>query len=307
MDPPYLYLRGGQSPPACPTSRWVHACAEGIALVHPCRSPSPGRSWESLPKATRKEEGDGPRCVPPGVQHCVLARCSHQTSRGTHQGQSMLRSRLEQRMGTSRYLPLTQFVPNLQWLPATTAALPPWHYRRWYGPGTAVDIIARCSHRAARRHAENPYVPLTQFVPNLQWLPATTAALPPWHYRRWYGPGTAVDSIGFSACLRAASLCPAPVLGVTAEGNEEGLGRWPTLCTPGCAALRPGPLLPSNIQRYPSGSINAEAAPRAEDGNISLCTVDTVDIADTVVTAVDSIGFCACPRAASLCPGPVSE
>ena len=178
MDPPYLYLRGGQSPPACPTSRWVHACAEGIALVHLCRSPSPGRSWESLPKATRKEEGDGPRCVPPGVQHCVLARCSHQTSRGTHQGQSMLRSRLEQRMGTSRYLPLTQFVPNQRsvsslWVQTCTSG----NYRRWYGPGTAVDIIARCSHRAARRHAENPYVPLTQFVPNLQWLPAV--ALPP--------------------------------------------------------------------------------------------------------------------------------
>ena len=56
---------------------------------------------------------------------------------------------------------------------------------------------------------------------------------------------------------------PRAGFGVTAEGNEEGLGRWPTLCTPGCAALRPGPLLPPNIQRYPSGSINAEAASRA--------------------------------------------
>ena len=34
-------------------------------------------------EAMRKDEGDGPRCVPPGVQHCVPARCSHQTSRGT--------------------------------------------------------------------------------------------------------------------------------------------------------------------------------------------------------------------------------
>ena len=54
--PPYLYLRGGQSPPACPTSRWVHACAEGIALVHPCRSPSPGRFWSHC---RGNEEGRG--------------------------------------------------------------------------------------------------------------------------------------------------------------------------------------------------------------------------------------------------------
>ena len=84
-------------------------------------------------------------------------------------------------------------------------------------------------------------------------------------------------------CAPVSQSFPGPVLGVTAEGNEEGLGRWPTLCTPGCAALRPGPLFPPNIiQRYPSGSINAAVAPRAEDGNIPLSTVDTVRAKPTI-------------------------